>query len=101
MPEPDGRAHVVCRPLSARMSIVANVAEAPGEDADLVARLCAGEEAAFARLVDAWSAGMVRLARTIVSTEASAAEVVQETWLAVVASVSGFEGRSSLRTWVY
>lgn len=83
------------------MSIVATVAEAPTEDAELVARLCAGEEAAFALLVDSWSAGMLRLARSIVSTEASAAEVVQETWLAVVASVGGFEGRSSLRTWVY
>jgi RNA polymerase sigma-70 factor (ECF subfamily) len=83
------------------MSKVTSVAEARDEDADLVARLCAGEEAAFAGLVDAWSRGMVRLARSIVSTEASAAEVVQETWLAVVASVSGFEGRSSLRTWVY
>jgi RNA polymerase sigma-70 factor (ECF subfamily) len=80
---------------------VSSVAEAPGEDAGLVARLCAGEEAAFVLLVDSWSAGMLRLARSIVSTEASAAEVVQETWLAVVASVGGFEGRSSLRTWVY
>src|SRR5688572_23834811 len=44
---------------------------------------------------------MLRLARSIVTTEASAAEVVQETWLAVVAAVDGFEGRSSLRTWVY
>jgi len=77
------------------------VAEVPGEDAGLVARLRAGEEEAFALLVDSWSASMLRLARSIVSTEATAAEVVQETWLAVVASVDGFEGRSSLRTWVY
>ena len=62
---------------------------------------CAGEEAAFALLLDAWSGSMLRLARSIVTTEASAAEVVQETWLAVVGSVRGFEGRSSLRTWVY
>ena len=77
------------------------MAEVPGEDAGLVARLRAGEEEAFALLVDSWSASMLRLARSIVSTEATAAEVVQETWLAVVASVDGFEGRSSLRTWVY
>jgi RNA polymerase sigma-70 factor (ECF subfamily) len=80
---------------------VASVAEGPGEDADLVPRLCAGDEAAFALLLDSWSGSMLRLARSIVTTEASAAEVVQETWLAVVGSVSGFEGRSSLRTWVY
>ena len=80
---------------------MANVAEAPDEDAELVARLCAGEEAAFALLLDSWSGSMLRLARSIVTTEASAAEVVQETWLAVVTSVHRFEGRSSLRTWVY
>ncbi len=87
--------------MSVPVSIVGPVVEAPIEDADLVARLCAGEEAAFALLVDSWGASMLRLARTIVSTEASATEVVQETWLAVVTSVDRFEGRSSLRTWVY
>ncbi len=44
---------------------------------------------------------MLLLARTFVSTEASAEEVVQETWLAVIRGIHGFEGRSSLRTWVY
>lgn len=44
---------------------------------------------------------MARLARSIVSTEESAAEVVQDAWLAVVAGIAGYEGRSSLRTWVY
>ena len=73
------------------------MAEGPGEDADLAARLFAGEEAAFALLLDSWSGGMLRLARSIVTTEASAAEVVQETWLAVVKSVPGFEGRSCVR----
>jgi RNA polymerase sigma-70 factor (ECF subfamily) len=70
-------------------------------DDELVTRLRAGDEAAFASLVDAWSSGMVRLARSFVSTEESAAEVVQDAWLAVVAGIAGYEGRSSLRTWVY
>ena len=70
-------------------------------DDELVTRLRAGDEAAFASLVDAWSSGMVRLARSFVSTEESAAEVVQDAWLAVVAGLTGYEGRSSLRTWVY
>ena len=52
-------------------------------------------------LVDAWSGGMLRLARSFVSTDESAAEVVQESWLAVIEGIGGFEGRSSLRTWVY
>jgi RNA polymerase sigma-70 factor (ECF subfamily) len=94
-------AHAVYRLVSVPLSIVTTVAEAPGEDADLVSRLCAGEEAAFTQLVDSWAGSMLRLARSIVTTEASAAEVVQETWVAVVASVDGFEGRSSLRTWIY
>ena len=44
---------------------------------------------------------MLTLARTFVSTEASAEEVVQETWLAVIKGLDRFEGRSALRTWVY
>lgn len=70
-------------------------------DEELAARLQSGEEAAFASLVDAWSGGMLRLARSLVSTDESAAEVVQEAWLAVVAGIDSYEGRSSLRTWVY
>jgi RNA polymerase sigma-70 factor (ECF subfamily) len=68
---------------------------------ELVAALRAGDEAAFATLVAGWSRPMLLLARGFVSTEASAQEVVQETWLAVVRGLDRFEGRSSLRTWVY
>jgi RNA polymerase sigma-70 factor (ECF subfamily) len=70
-------------------------------DEVLVARLRARDEAAFALVLDAWSTGMLRLARSFVSTTDSAAEVVQETWLAVLQGIGRFEGRSSLRTWVY
>jgi RNA polymerase sigma-70 factor (ECF subfamily) len=67
----------------------------------LAARLRDRDEAAFTLVVDAWSGGMLRLARSFVSTSASADEVLQDTWLAVLAGVSGFAGRSALRTWVY
>ncbi len=70
-------------------------------DEQLVARLVAGDEAAFRLVLDAWSAGMLRLARTFVSTSASAEEVVQETWLAVIGGIGKFEGRSALKTWIY
>jgi RNA polymerase sigma-70 factor (ECF subfamily) len=70
-------------------------------DDELVARLGAGDGAAFALVVDAWSPGMLRLARSFVSTSESAAEVVQDAWLAVVKGIERFEGRSSLKTWVY
>ncbi len=63
--------------------------------------LRARDEAAFATIVTAWSRSMLALARGFVSTQASAEEVVQETWLAVVTGVDRYEGRASLRTWVY
>jgi RNA polymerase sigma-70 factor (ECF subfamily) len=72
-----------------------------GDESELVAALRAGDEAAFARLVTEWSRPMLLLARGFVSTEASAEEVVQDTWLAVIRGLDGFEGRSGLRTWVY
>jgi RNA polymerase sigma-70 factor (ECF subfamily) len=72
----------------------------PADDV-LVAGLRSGDEATFARLLDSWSASMLRLARSFVSTDASAEEVVQDTWLAVIRGVDGFQGASSLRTWVY
>jgi RNA polymerase sigma-70 factor (ECF subfamily) len=64
----------------------------------LVARLRSVDEATFARLVDSWRPRMVHVARAHVSTSVSAAGVVQDTWLAVIRGVHGFEGRSSLRT---
>jgi RNA polymerase sigma-70 factor, ECF subfamily len=70
-------------------------------DAELVARLRGRDEAAFALVLDAWSGGMTRVARSIVSTHASADEVVQDAWVAVVQAIGTFEARSSLKTWVY
>ena len=71
------------------------------DDAQLVAALRAGDEDAFCWLVDTYSARLHRLARSFVHTAAAAEEVVQETWLAVVRGVAGFEERSSLATWIY
>ncbi len=70
-------------------------------DEALVAGVRSGDEAVFAELVTRWSPSMLLLARTFVSTAASAEEVVQDTWLAVIRGIDRFEGRSSLRTWVY
>jgi len=52
-------------------------------------------------LVDAWSPGLMRVARMYVRDRQVAEEVVQETWIAVLRGIDRFEGRSSLRTWVY
>jgi RNA polymerase sigma-70 factor (ECF subfamily) len=70
-------------------------------DRDLVASLRAGDERAFAALVDDWSGWMLRLAREHVPTDAAAEDVVQETWLAVIKGLDGFRGEAALRTWVY
>jgi RNA polymerase sigma-70 factor (ECF subfamily) len=71
------------------------------EDAALLARLRAGDQAAFAAIVRQWSPAMLRVARAHVRTHSSAEEVVQETWLEVLGSLHGFEGRAALRTWVF
>ena len=67
----------------------------------LAEALRAGDEQAFAEVVDSWSRAMLHVARGYVSTQDSAEEVVQDTWLAVIKGLDGFEGRSSLRTWVF
>ena len=72
----------------------------PAGDAEILDRLRRGDEAAFTLIVDAWSGGMRRLAASYVRP-ASADEVVQDAWLAVIENLSGFEGRSSLKHWVY
>jgi RNA polymerase sigma-70 factor (ECF subfamily) len=70
-------------------------------DAALVAALRAGDEAAFRGLVLRYHAALMRLARASVSSHAVAEEVVQETWLAVIRGIGGFEGRSSLKSWIF
>ncbi len=71
------------------------------DEAALVARLRAGDEAAFRDLVEALHPALRRVARMYVPTEAVADEVVQETWLGVLNGIGNFEGRSSVKTWVF
>ena len=70
-------------------------------DADVVARLRAGDQAAFRDLVTRNHTAMVRFASGYVPSTAVAEEVVQDTWIAVIRGIDGFEGRSSLRTWIF
>lgn len=67
----------------------------------LLLRLRARDERAFDDLVRAWSPLMLRVAHGFVSTDASAQEVVQDTWLGFIKGLGTFEGRSSLRTWAF
>ena len=70
-------------------------------DAGLLARLRAGDRAAFAALVQRHAGSLLRVARSLVRDQGTAEELVQETWLAVLTSLEAFEERSSLRTWLF
>ena len=72
----------------------------PGPEADLVRRLAAGDEEAFASLLARLGPAMLRLARSLISDRALAEEIVQDTWAAALEALPGFEGRSSLKTWI-
>jgi RNA polymerase sigma-70 factor (ECF subfamily) len=70
-------------------------------DRELLERLRAGDEDAFMDLVDALQPAMLRVARMYVSSQAVAEEVVGDAWLGVLKGLDRFEGRSSLRTWIF
>ena len=70
-------------------------------DAEIVEALRAGDEATFAMLVAQYGASMLRVAQMYVRTRAVAEEVVQEAWLGVLRGIHRFEGRSTLKTWVF
>jgi RNA polymerase sigma-70 factor (ECF subfamily) len=71
------------------------------DDAQLVERVRTGDRTAFGGLVRRHAGALLRLARVFVREEAVAEEVVQDTWMAVLEGLDGFEGRASFRTWLY
>src|SRR5437667_1551700 len=74
---------------------------ASADDLYLIEQLRSGNEAAFVALIDRYATAMLRLAMVYVTAWAVAEEVVQETWLAVLEGLGRFEGRSSLKTWMF
>ncbi len=72
-----------------------------GADGELLLRLRSGDERAFVSLVERYQEQMLRLATSFVPSQAVAEEVVQDTWLALLRGLDGFEGRSSLKTWLF
>src|SRR3954454_19875805 len=89
MPQPPGTAPPSSRP------------RAQAREAQLVAALRAGDEEAFTMLVTTWHATLKRVARAYVRTDATAEEVVQETWLAGIAGLERFGERASLKTCLF
>lgn len=71
------------------------------DETALIEALRSGDESAFAMLVDQHTAAMLRVARGYVPTAEIAEEVVQEAWIALIKGIGKFEGRSSLRTWLF
>ena len=73
----------------------------PSDEDALVEALRRGDEAAFAKLVDELNGPLTRLALAHVPSRAVAEDVVGDTWLGVIRGIDDFEGRSSLRTWIF
>jgi RNA polymerase sigma-70 factor (ECF subfamily) len=71
------------------------------DESELIEALRQGDEAAFANLVDELSPALLRVAMAHVPSRAVAEEVVGDTWLGVIRGIDRFEGRSSLRTWIF
>lgn len=70
-------------------------------DAELIPALLRGDEAAFAELVQRYHAALLGVARLHVADAGLAEEVVQETWVGVLRGIGRFEGRASLKTWIF
>ena len=73
----------------------------PRDETALLMALRDGDEAVFMAVVESWGPAMLRLARTHVSSQAIAEEVVQEAWVGILRALDRFEGRSSLKTWAF
>jgi RNA polymerase sigma-70 factor, ECF subfamily len=67
----------------------------------LLAGLKRGDENAFRQLVAAHQKSMLSFARTFLRDPGAAEEAVQDTWLALISGISEFEGRSSLKSWIF
>jgi RNA polymerase sigma-70 factor (ECF subfamily) len=80
---------------------VFNTATIFKDDSDLIEGLRRADEAAFVFLLDRYHTSLVRLALVYVPNQPIAEELVQETWLAVLQGIHRFEGRSSLKTWIF
>src|SRR5215212_11471939 len=67
------------------------------DEAELLSSLRQRDQLAFTQLVEQYHVSLVRLARLFFQAETVAEELSQETWIAVLQGLDGFEGRSSLK----
>ncbi|HEV2812622.1 MAG TPA: sigma-70 family RNA polymerase sigma factor [Solirubrobacteraceae bacterium] len=83
------------------MATAAHTGSSATDDARVVAALRRGDEAAFTALVHRYQTLMLRVARGYCRDPRVAEEVVQETWMALFEGIDRFEGRASLKTWLF
>jgi len=83
------------------MSTSTAVARETDSDLSLLERLHTGDQLALAELVERHHHSLLRLASVFLRNRASAEEVVQETWMAVLKATASFEGRSRIKTWIF
>lgn len=75
--------------------------DADGDERELISGLRAGKDSAFMALMDMYGAMLLRLALMYVPSRAVAEDVVQDTWIGILKGIDRFEGRSSLKTWIF
>src|SRR4051812_37909319 len=71
------------------------------DEIHLVAALRRGDESVFGELIERYQPALLSVATRYVGSRAVAEEVVQETWLGVLRGIDNFEGRSSVKTWLF
>lgn len=82
-------------------ALLITMSAAPKFDESFADRLRNGDEQAFSTLLDTYHGALFRLAISLGASSASAEEIVQETWMAVIDGIDDFEGRSTLKTWIF
>lgn len=100
-PQPDSTTRVSPRAVGSVERAVGPGRASSDDDGSTIDALRRGDDTAFARLIDRYGASLCRVACLYVSNRAVADEIVQDTWLGVIQGISGFECRSSLKTWIF
>jgi RNA polymerase sigma-70 factor (ECF subfamily) len=72
----------------------------PDSDMELVRRVRKGDEAAFRRVVDIHGPRLYLLAMSMLGNSEDAQDVVQETFVGAFRGLRGFQGRSTVKTWL-
>lgn len=75
--------------------------EGPPSDERLLARFVSGDDEALGELARRYEGLLLGLCAGMLGDRALAAEAVQETWLRVIRHGRTYDGRASVKTWVY